>query len=66
MPLPIPIVVVFVLGWITKVPVPVRLPPKLMASVVRIRLFDPAAKVELVVIPEADKVVAAPKVTAPL
>lgn len=59
MPLPRPIVVLLVFGWITKAPLPVRLPPRASASVVRVRLKVLAASVEPVVIAEADKVVAA-------
>ena len=47
--LPIATVVLLVLGWITKAPVPVILLPKLRASVVMVRLLLPAAIVLAVV-----------------
>ena len=58
--------VVVVLGWMVKVELPERLPPSAMASVVKVTALLPAAIVEPVVILEADKVVAAPKVAASL
>ena len=66
MPLPIPTVVLLVLGWITKAPLPLRLPPRASASVVKVRLKVLAASVEPVVMPAADKVVAAVSVAAPV
>ena len=66
MPLPIPTVVLLVLGWITKAPLPLRLPPSASASVVKVRLKVLAASVEPVVMPEADKIVAAVRVAASL
>ena len=55
-----------VLGWIVKVAVPVMFAPNDTASVVNVRLFDPAVIVPAapVVTDAADNVVAAPKVTA--
>jgi len=64
--LPIPTVVVAVLGLITKAPVPLIAPPMLMASVVRVKLLAFAVTVEPVVMAEADKVVIAPIVRASL
>ena len=64
--LPIAMVVVAVLGWMMSAPVLERLPPSAMASVVKVIALLPAAMVEPVVILEADKVVAAPKVAASL
>ena len=45
---------------------PDTLPPKAIASVVIVKLYELAAIVEPVVNPEADKVTALPKVTAPV
>ncbi len=65
-PLPIPMVVLAVLGWMTKAPLPLTLPPSAIASVVMVRAWLLAAKVEPVVTLEADKVVAAVRLAASL
>lgn len=64
--LPIPIVVLAVLGWITSAPLPESVPPKLMASVVSVNAKVLAFNVEPVVMLEAVSVTAAPTVVAPL
>ena len=64
--LPKPMVVPAVLDWITRAALPDRVPPKLIASVVRVKALPLAAIVEPVVMLEAESVNAAPTVVAPV